>query len=40
MLCQSYDWYLAHKQQIASSKTASPHRSAIKQGILRLLRGA
>ncbi len=40
MLCQSYDWYLAHKQEILSATTASPHRSAIKQGILRLLRGA
>jgi nucleoside-diphosphate-sugar epimerase len=40
MLCQSYDWYLIHKKEIASATGASPHRSAIKQGILRVLRGA
>jgi nucleoside-diphosphate-sugar epimerase len=40
MLCQSYDWYLDHKKEIDSATTASPHRSAIRQGILRLLRGA
>jgi nucleoside-diphosphate-sugar epimerase len=33
----TYDWYLAHRDEVLSSKwTASPHKSAVKQGILRL----
>jgi nucleoside-diphosphate-sugar epimerase len=33
----SYDWYLANREEVLSSKwTASPHKSAVKQGILRL----
>jgi nucleoside-diphosphate-sugar epimerase len=33
----SYDWYLANRDEVLSSKwTASPHKSAVKQGILRL----
>jgi nucleoside-diphosphate-sugar epimerase len=33
----SYDWYLANREAVLSSKwTASPHKSAVKQGILRL----
>jgi nucleoside-diphosphate-sugar epimerase len=33
----SYDWYLANRDAVLSSKwTASPHKSAVKQGILRL----
>jgi nucleoside-diphosphate-sugar epimerase len=33
----SYDWYLANRQQVLSDKwQASPHKSAVKQGILRL----
>lgn len=38
MLCQSYDWYRAHKAEIMRAKGASPHRSALKQGVLALLR--
>ncbi|MCC6763046.1 MAG: NAD-dependent epimerase/dehydratase family protein [Deltaproteobacteria bacterium] len=38
MLCQSYDWYRAHKTEILSAKDASPHRSALKQGVLALVR--
>jgi nucleoside-diphosphate-sugar epimerase len=39
MLCQSYDWYRAHKAAVLrGGGTASPHRSAIKQGVLALLR--
>jgi nucleoside-diphosphate-sugar epimerase len=33
----SYDWYLANRDEVLSSKwQASPHKSAVKQGILRL----
>ena len=33
----SYDWYLENRDAVLSSKwTASPHKSAVKQGILRL----
>lgn len=38
MICQSYDWYLQHKHEVLAGSTASPHRSAIKQGVLALLR--
>jgi nucleoside-diphosphate-sugar epimerase len=38
MLCESYDWYVAHKAEIARATDASPHRSAIKQGVLALVR--
>jgi nucleoside-diphosphate-sugar epimerase len=36
MICQSYDWYRAHKQEIERQAWRSPHRSAVKQGVLRL----
>lgn len=33
----TYDWYLAHREEVLSSKwTASPHKSAVRQGILAL----
>jgi nucleoside-diphosphate-sugar epimerase len=38
MICQSYDWYLAHKQEVQQWAGASAHRSAVKQGILRLVK--
>jgi nucleoside-diphosphate-sugar epimerase len=38
MICQSYDWYRAHKAAVLSATEASPHRSAIKQGVLALVR--
>ncbi len=38
MICQSYDWYRAHEREIAAETAASPHRSAIKQGVLALIR--
>ncbi len=38
MICESYDWYVAHKAEIAAASDASPHRSAIKQGVLALVR--
>ena len=38
MICQSYDWCRAHKDQIKQRAGASPHRSAIKQGVLALVK--
>ncbi len=38
MICQSYDWYRAHKAAVLATTDASPHRSAIKQGVLALVR--
>jgi nucleoside-diphosphate-sugar epimerase len=38
MLLQSYDWYLAHRQEILNSEGASHHRSAVKQGILGVVK--
>jgi nucleoside-diphosphate-sugar epimerase len=38
MLCQSYDWYLAHKEEVLRAAGTSAHRSAVKQGILKLVK--
>jgi dTDP-D-glucose 4,6-dehydratase len=38
MICQSYDWYLAHRDAVLRGSGASAHRSAVRQGILALLR--
>ncbi len=38
MICQSYDWDLLHKQSIQRHGGGSPHRSAVKQGILSLVK--
>ena len=38
MICESYDWYLAHKRQIGQETGRSAHRSAVKQGVLTLLK--
>jgi nucleoside-diphosphate-sugar epimerase len=38
MICESYDWYRAHKDQVLRWTTTSPHRAAVKQGILRLVK--
>jgi len=38
MICQSYDWYRAHKAEVLHGPAASPHRSAIKQGVLAIVR--
>jgi nucleoside-diphosphate-sugar epimerase len=38
MFAQSYDWYLGHRTQILASKGRSMHRSAVKEGALKLLR--
>jgi nucleoside-diphosphate-sugar epimerase len=35
MFCDSYDWYVAHRDEVLSRRDASHHRSAVRQGILR-----
>jgi hypothetical protein len=37
MFCQSYDWYLAHREAVLARTDASSHRSAVKQGVLRVV---
>jgi nucleoside-diphosphate-sugar epimerase len=37
MMAASYDWYVNHRDEVMNSKWASPHRSAVKQGVLGLL---
>lgn len=38
MLNESYDWYLRHRDVILHATGASHHRSAVKQGVLRILK--
>jgi nucleoside-diphosphate-sugar epimerase len=38
MFIQSYDWYLRHRESVLHSAGASHHRSAVKQGILSLVK--
>jgi nucleoside-diphosphate-sugar epimerase len=35
MFCDSYDWYLRHRDEVLSRHGASHHRSPVKQGVLR-----
>jgi nucleoside-diphosphate-sugar epimerase len=37
MFCQSYDWYLLHRDQVMTRAPGSPHTSAVKQGVLQLV---
>ena len=37
MLIESYEWYLAHRDEVLASRAGSPHRSALDQGVLRLV---
>ena len=37
MFCESYDWYLAHRDEVLARRGASIHRSPVKQGVLRVL---
>jgi nucleoside-diphosphate-sugar epimerase len=37
MFCESYDWYVAHREEVMSRQGASHHRSPVKQGALRLV---
>jgi nucleoside-diphosphate-sugar epimerase len=38
MFRQSYDWYLANRETVLAASGASHHRSAVKQGVLGLVR--
>jgi dTDP-D-glucose 4,6-dehydratase len=38
MICESYDWYLQHKQAVAQASGKSPHSSRARQGILALMK--
>jgi nucleoside-diphosphate-sugar epimerase len=35
MFCESYDWYVAHRDEVMARRGASHHRSPVRQGILR-----
>ena len=37
MFCESYDWYVANRDMVLEAQGPSPHRSAVKQGILRVV---
>jgi nucleoside-diphosphate-sugar epimerase len=37
MMIEAYDWYVAHRDEILAAKPGSPHRSALNQGVLRLV---
>lgn len=37
MFRESYDWYVAHRDEVLARTNASHHRSPVKQGVLRLL---
>jgi dTDP-D-glucose 4,6-dehydratase len=38
MLVESYEWYLAHRAAVlAGTGAASHHRSAVEQGVLKIL---
>ena len=38
MFCQSYDWYVKNREAIFQAHGASHHRSAVKQGVLSILK--
>lgn len=37
MIAESYDWYVAHRDEVMARTDASAHRSAVKLGVLKLL---
>jgi nucleoside-diphosphate-sugar epimerase len=37
MICESYDYYVEHREEILARHNASHHRSPVKHGILKLL---
>jgi nucleoside-diphosphate-sugar epimerase len=37
MIAESYDWYVAHREEVLSRRDASHHRSPVKLGVLKLL---
>lgn len=38
MIVQSYDWYVAHRPNVLQARGVSRHRSAVKQGVLNLVK--
>ncbi|GAI91638.1 unnamed protein product [marine sediment metagenome] len=38
MLCQSYDWYLEHRDEIMTTAGGSTHRTGVRQGLLKVLK--
>lgn len=38
MICESYDWYVRHKREVLGQTDRSAHRSAMRQGILGLIK--
>jgi len=38
MLTESYDWYLQHRDEVLARREGSHHRTAVKQGILKLVK--
>lgn len=38
MICESYDWYARHKDEVRRHAGRSPHRAGVRQGILGLLK--
>jgi nucleoside-diphosphate-sugar epimerase len=37
MIAESYDWYVAHREEVMARTDASHHRSPVKLGVLKLL---
>jgi nucleoside-diphosphate-sugar epimerase len=37
MIAESYDWYVAHRDEVLARRDASHHRSPVKLGVLKLL---
>lgn len=37
MIAESYDWYVAHREEVLARRGASHHRSPVKLGVLKLL---
>jgi nucleoside-diphosphate-sugar epimerase len=37
MFCESYDWYVRHREQVLAGGGVSHHRSAVRQGVLQLV---
>jgi nucleoside-diphosphate-sugar epimerase len=35
MFCESYDWYVRHRDEVLARRGASHHRSPVRQGILK-----
>ena len=37
MIIEAYDWYTRNRHAVLSRRGASPHRSPVKRGVLRML---